>query len=214
MKLYTYFRSSAAFRVRIALGLKGIPYEAVPRHLLKDGGQHRSAEYLQASPQGLVPALEDQGAVLSQSLAIIEYLEERYPQPPLLPRDPMQRAQVRAMALGIACDVHPLHNLSVTNYLSRELGLPEEAVDRWRAHWVARGLRALEELAKRHSGDGLHCFGTTVTLADVFLVPQLGSARRFKCDLSPYPTLTGIGEHLEKIPAFAQAAPAMQPDAE
>lgn len=214
MKLYTYFRSSAAFRVRIALNLKGVAYEAVPRHLLRHGGEHHSAEYLAANPQGLIPALEDDGVVLSQSLAIIEYLDEKFPQPPLLPQGAVQRAQVRAMALGIACDTHPLQNLSVTNYLTRELGQDEDAVSRWRAHWIAKGFSALEELAKRRSGDGLHCFGSSVTLADVVLLPQLVSARRFKCDLEPYPALRAIGAHLETLPAFAKAAPLAQPDAE
>ena len=214
MKLHTYFRSSAAFRVRIALNIKGVAYEAVPRHLLKEGGQHRSADYLAANPQGLIPALEDHGVVLAQSLAIIEYLEETHPEPPLLPRNAIERAQVRAMALGIACDVHPLQNLSVTNYLSQELKQDDTAVERWRTHWISKGFRALEELAKRHSGDGVHCFGSSVTLADVFLLPQLVSARRFKCDVAPYPTLVNIGKHLETLPAFAKAAPAAQPDAE
>lgn len=214
MKLYTYYRSSAAFRVRIALNLKGVAYEAVPRHLLKDGGQHLQADYLAANPQGLIPALEDGGVVLAQSLAIIEYLDEKFPEPPLLPRDAVHRAQVRAMGLGIACDVHPLQNLSVTNYLSRELKQDDDAVTRWRVHWISKGLRALEELVKRHSGDGLHCFGRAVTLADVLLLPQLVSARRFKCDVDAYPTLQGIGAHLETLPAFAKAAPQEQPDAE
>jgi len=214
MKLYTYFRSSAAFRVRIALNWKGVAYETVPRHLRKGGGQHRHADYLAANPQGLVPALEDDGAVIAQSLAIIEYLEEKFPEPPLLPRDPMARAQVRAMALGIACEIHPLQNLRVTDYLSAELGQSDAAIERWRGHWIAAGLRALEELIKRHSGDGQHCFGRCVTLADVCLLPQLVSARRFKCDLSAYPALVKIGEHLASLPAFAQAAPQAQPDAE
>lgn len=214
MKLHTYFRSSAAFRVRIALNLKGLAYETVPRHLLRNGGEHRTAEYLAANPQGLIPALEDGGVVLAQSLAIVEYLEEKYPNPPLLPRDPVQRSQVRAMALGIACDVHPLQNLRVTNYLSQELKQDDAAVDRWRIHWIATGLGALEELVKRHSGDGRYCFGRSVTLADVFLLPQLVSAQRFKCDLEPYPMLRGIGAHLETLPPFAKAAPAAQPDAE
>jgi maleylacetoacetate isomerase len=214
MKLYTYFRSSAAFRVRIALNLKGVAYEAVPRHLLRSGGEHRTADYLAVNPQGLIPALEDGGIVLTQSLAIVEYLEERFPEPALLPREAAHRAQVRAMALAIACDVHPLQNLSVTNYLSQELEQDDAAVDRWRIHWISKGLRALEELAKRHSGDGLHCFGRSVTLADVFLLPQLVSARRFKCDVEPYPTLRSIGGHLETLPAFAKAAPQAQPDAE
>ena len=214
MKLYTYFRSSAAFRVRIALNFKGLSYEAVPKHLLKSGGEHLQQDYLAANPQGLIPALEDGGVVIGQSLAIIEYLEERFPTPPLLPSDPIARAQVRAMALGIACDIHPLQNLSVTNYLSRELQQSDEAVERWRIQWISKGLRALEALAKRHSGDGLHCFGKSVTLADVLLLPQLVSSRRFKCDLSPYPTLVKIGEHLMTLPAFANARPEAQLDAE
>jgi maleylpyruvate isomerase len=214
MKLYTYFRSSAAFRVRIALNIKGIAYEAIPRHLLRGGGEHLTPAYLAANPQGLIPALEDSGVVLSQSLAIIEYLEEKYPQPPLLPGDAMQRAQVRAMALGIACDIHPLQNLRVTNYLSKELEQSDEVVADWRKHWIGIGFGALEELVKRHSGDGRHCFGNAVTLADVLLFPQLGSAKRFGCDLDKYPRLRAIGAHLETLPAFAKAAPQAQPDAE
>jgi maleylacetoacetate isomerase len=214
MKLYTYFRSSAAFRVRIALNLKGLPYETVPRHLLKEGGQHRKTDYLAANPQGLIPALEDNGVIIAQSLAIIEYLNEKFPEPPLFPQDPLQRAQVRAMALGIACDTHPLQNLRVTNYLSQELKQPDEVVERWRIHWISKGFAALEELVKRHSEDGLHCFGHSVSLADIYLLPQLVSARRFKCDTGAFPALTKIGEHLERLPAFAKAAPAAQPDAE
>lgn len=214
MKLYSYFRSSAAFRVRIALNLKGVAYETIPRHLLRGGGEHLRPEYLTANPQGLIPALQDGGSVLAQSLAIIEYLEEQYPQPPLLPRDAMLRAQVRAMALGIACDMHPLQNLRVTNYLSRTLAQSDEVVAEWRRHWVALGFGALEELVKRHSGDGRHCCGDSVTLADVLLLPQLFSARRFEVDLEPYPRLRAIGAHLETLPAFVKAAPQAQPDAE
>lgn len=214
MKLYTYFRSSAAFRVRIALNFKGRAYEAVPKHLLKSGGQHLQQDYLAANPQGLIPALEDNGAVIGQSLAIVEYLEEKFPDPPLLPKDPLQRAQVRAMALGIICDVHPLQNLRVTNYLSRELKQSDEEVARWRVYWISKGLGVLEELVKRHSGDGLHCFGKSVTLADVCLVPQMVSSKRFGCDVSQYPALVKICEHLQKLPAFANARPEVQPDAE
>jgi len=214
MKLYTYYRSSAAFRVRIALNLKGLTYEAVPRHLLKEGGQHLKNDYLAVNPQGLIPALEHDGSVLTQSLAIIEYLEEKFPEPPLLPHDPAARAQVRGMAQVIACDIHPLQNLRVTNYLSQELKLDDAAVDRWRVHWISKGLKALEELVKRHSADGKHCFGRSVTMADVLLLPQLGSSRRFGCDLTPYPTLHAIGAHLETLPAFMKAAPQAQPDAE
>jgi maleylacetoacetate isomerase len=214
MKLYTYFRSSAAFRVRIALNLKGVAYEAVPRHLLRGGGEHRRADYLAANPQGLIPALEDAGVVLAQSLAIIEYLDEKFPDPPLLPGGAMQRAQIRAMALGIACDVHPLQNLRVTNYISEQFGQDDASVTRWRLHWLGLAFQAMEQLVKRHSGDGRHCYGSSVTLADVLLLPQLFSGRRFGCDLEPFPTLRAVGAHLETLPAFAKAAPQAQPDPE
>ncbi|HEX5462654.1 MAG TPA: maleylacetoacetate isomerase [Steroidobacteraceae bacterium] len=211
MKLYTYFRSSAAYRVRIALNLKGVTPEAVPIDLRP--GMHRQPDYLARNPQGLIPALEDGGAVIGQSLAIIEYLEEIQPRPPLLPRSPLDRARVRSMALAVACDIHPLNNLRVLNYLRSPLGHDESAVDAWYRHWIAEGLRALEEEAKRASGDGRHMFGREVTLADVCLAPQMFNARRFKCDVEPYPTLRSICSHLETMPAFARAAPDAQPDA-
>jgi len=213
MKLYTYFRSSAAYRARIALHYKGVGYEVVSKHLLREGGEHRRDDYLDLNPQGLVPAIEDEGVVLSQSLAIIEYLEERYPEPPLLPKNPVDRARVRAMALGIACDIHPLNNLRVLNYLRGELGQDDAAVQRWYAHWIAEGFRALEELTGRSTGDGRHCFGSEVTLADVCLVPQMFNARRFHCDVSAYPTLIAICEYLEALPPFVAAHPQSQPDA-
>lgn len=211
MKLYTYFRSSAAYRVRIALNLKGVTPEAVPIDLRP--GAHRQPDYLARNPQGLIPALEDGGAVIGQSLAIIEYLEEIQPRPPLLPRSPLERARVRSMALAIACDIHPLNNLRVLNYLRSPLGHDESGVEAWYRHWIAEGFRALEEQAKRASGDGRHMFGGEVTLADVCLVPQMFNARRFKCDVEPYPTLRSICSHLETAPAFARAAPDAQPDA-
>ncbi|MGH8288544.1 MAG: maleylacetoacetate isomerase [Steroidobacteraceae bacterium] len=211
MKLYTYFRSSAAYRVRIALNLKGIDYEAVPVDLRP--GAHRQPDYLARNPQGLIPALEDGGRVISQSLAIIEYLEETHPQPALLPRSAPDRARVRSMALAIACDIHPLNNLRVLNYLRSPLGHDEAAVDTWYRHWIAEGLRALEEEAKRSSGDGHHLFGTEVTLADVCLVPQMFNARRFRCNVDSFPTLRAIGAHLEALAPFARAAPDAQPDA-
>ena len=211
MKLYTYFRSSAAYRVRIALNLKGVTHEAVPVDLRP--GAHRQPGYLAMNPQGLVPALEDGGAVIAQSLAIIEYLEETRPPPPLLPRLPLERARVRSLALAIACDIHPLNNLRVLNYLRSPLGHDEAAVDAWYRHWIGEGFRALEEEAKRASGDGRHMFGGEVTLADVCLVPQMFNARRFKCDVEPFPTLRAICAHLEALPAFARAAPDAQPDA-
>ncbi len=211
MRLYTYFRSSAAYRVRIALGLKGIACESVAVDLRP--GAHRRPDYLALNPQGLVPALEDGGAAIGQSLAIIEYLEETHPQPPLLPRAAADRARVRSMALAIACDMHPLNNLRVLNYLRSPLGHDEDAVDTWYRHWIAEGFRGLEEEARRASGDGHHMFGTAVTLADVCLVPQMFNARRFKCNVEPFPTLRAICAHLEALPAFARAAPAAQPDA-
>lgn len=214
MKLYTYFRSSAAYRVRIALSIKGLAYESIPVHLLREGGEQLQPKYLAANPQGLIPALEEEGVVLGQSLAIIEYLEERHPSPALLPSSPVDRARVRAMALGIACDVHPLNNLRVLNYLRRELGHDDAEVNRWYAHWVAESFRGLEELVRRYSADGNHCFGREVTLADVCLVPQMFNARRFKCDLSPYPALRQVAAFLERLPPFMAARPEQQPDAE
>ena len=209
MKLYTYFRSSAAYRVRIALNLKGVTHEAVPVDLRP--GAHRQPDYLARNPQGLIPALEDGGAVIAQSLAIIEYLDETHPHPPLLPRAPLDRARVRSLALAVACDLHPLNNLRVLNYLRSPLGHEQAAVDAWYRHWIAEGFRALEEEAKR-SGDGRHMFGGEVTIADICLLPQMFNARRFKCDLQPFPTLQAICTHLETLPAFARSAPDAQPD--
>jgi maleylacetoacetate isomerase len=213
MKLYTYFRSSAAFRTRIALNLKGIDYQAVPVDLRAGASAHRKPEFLAINPQGLVPVLEHDGTTITQSLAIIEYLDEAYPNPPLLPAAPVDRAQVRAMALAVACDMHPLNNLRVLNYLRSSLGRDEETVNAWYRHWIAEGFRGLEEDAKRLTGDGRHMFGKDVTLADVYIVPQMYNARRFKCDVAPYPTLRAICAHLETLPAFANAGPEAQPDA-
>ncbi|MGH8138521.1 MAG: maleylacetoacetate isomerase, partial [Steroidobacteraceae bacterium] len=202
MKLYSYFRSSAAFRVRIALNLKGIAFETVPVDLLAAADQHKP-QYRAVNPQGLVPALMAEGTTIAQSLAIIEYLDEMNPEPPLLPRSPIDRARVRAMALAVACDVHPLNNLRVLNYLRSPLGHDEDTVSAWYRHWVAEGFRGLEQEARRTSGDGRHMFGSSVTIADVYIVPQMYNARRFKCDVEPYPTLRGICAHLETLPAFA-----------
>jgi maleylacetoacetate isomerase len=211
VKLYTYFRSSAAYRVRIALNLKGVDCELVPVDLRP--GAHRQPDYLALNPQGLIPALEDGGAVIGQSLAVIEYLEETHPQPPLLPRSPLDRARVRSMALNVACDMHPLNNLRVLNYLRAPLGQEQAAVDTWYRHWIAEGFRGLEEEAKRASGDGRHMFGTQVTLADVCIVPQMFNAHRFKCNVELFPTLRAICAHLEALPEFARAAPGAQPGA-
>ncbi len=205
MKLYHYYRSSASYRVRIALNLKGLPYEAVAVDLLKSA--QRSAEFLALNPEGLVPVLIEGERPLTQSLAIIEYLEETCPQPPLLPRDPQGRALVRALALAIACEISPLNNSGVLNYLKGPLEADERAVNAWYARWIGRGFEALEKEASRTSGDGRHMYGTGVTLADVCLVPQVFNARRYHCDLAPYPTLRRICAHLETLPEFARAAP-------
>jgi maleylpyruvate isomerase len=214
MKLYTFFRSSASYRVRIALNLKGIDCEQVPIHLRRGGGEQFSPEYKAKNPQALVPTLEDGGRPLTQSLAIIEYLEERYPEPPLLPKDPADRAAVRAMALAIACEVHPLQNLKVLNYVKGELKQDEAAANRWAQHWIALGLAALEQMALAAPKRGKFCFGDAPTLADLCLVPQLSNARRFGCDLSSYPTLAQIDAHCGTLPAFVKAAPENQPDTE
>jgi len=211
MKLYTVWRSSAAYRVRIALALKGLTYESVAKQFAKR--EHRAAEYLSLNPQGLIPALDDDGFVIGQSLAIIEYLDESRPDPPLLPSQPQGRAIVRAIAQGIACDIHPLNNLRVLNYLKGPLGQDEAGVNTWYRHWIAEGFVSLEALAKRHSQRGECLYGASVTLADICLVPQLYNARRYQCDLEPYPTLRGIGASLERLPAFQAARPEAQPDA-
>ena len=214
LKLYTYWRSSAAYRVRIALHHKGLAFESVPRHLLRDGGEQRQADYLALNPQGLVPALADGELVIAQSIAICEYLEETHPEPRLLPGDARDRALVRSMALAIACDIHPLNNLSVTAYLRSQFEADDAAVSRWASHWIQRGFAALEKRIERGATDGRHCYGDAVTLADVCLVPQMYNARRFKVDVAAYPRLTAICSHLEALPAFAAARPEAQPDAE
>ncbi|SFO54824.1 maleylacetoacetate isomerase [Bradyrhizobium sp. Ghvi] len=210
MKLHGYFRSSAAYRVRIALNLKSLSAEHLPHHLRK--GEQCAPAYLAINPQGLVPALEnDAGAVLTQSVAIIEWLDETHPNPPLLPKDPLQRAKVRAFALAIACDTHPVQNLKVLARL-RELGLPEEKVQDWAA-WVNReGLSACETLIKDEAGP--FCFGDAPTLADLCLVPQLANARRFGVDVAAYPRLLEAEAAAKALAAFANAAPEKQPDAE
>ena len=213
-RLYTYWRSSAAFRVRIALALKGLTYESVPKHLLRDGGEQRKAEYLALNPQGLVPALEHDGSLVVQSLAICEYLEEVQPAPPLLPGSAVERAQVRAMALAVACDVHPLNNLRVLQYLRREFGQDDEGVNRWARHWIASGFDAIEQWIGRYSTNGRFAWGDAPTLADVFLLPQVVNARRVSLDLGPWPSIAAVAAHLETLPAFVSARPDQQPDAE
>lgn len=215
MKLYDYFRSSAAYRVRIALNLKGLSAEHIPIHLRRDGGLQNKPAYRAVNPAGLVPALvTDEGTVLTQSLAIVEWLEEVHPKPPLLPADPLRRAQVRAAALTVACDIHPLNNLRVLDRLEHRLGLDKAAVDGWYKHWIDVGLTALEaQLAPRVAG-GPYAFGETPGLADLCLVPQLANARRFHCPLDAFPTLTAVEAACNALPAFQAAHPSRQAGAE
>jgi maleylpyruvate isomerase len=214
MKLYTFFRSSASYRVRIALNLKGIGYEQAPIHLRRGGGEQLTAAYRAINPQALVPALEDNGKILTQSLAIIEYLDEKYPNPPLLPKDSADKAIVRSMALGIACEVHPIQNLRVLNYVKATYKQTDEQVNQWAQHWIDLGFAALQEMITAQPKRGKFCFGDTATLADVCLIPQLGNARRYGCDLAKYPTILEIEKNCNALPAFADAAPEKQPDAE
>ncbi|MBN8939425.1 MAG: maleylacetoacetate isomerase [Rhizobiales bacterium] len=214
MKLYTYFRSSAAFRVRIALNLKGLSYESIPIHLLRDGGEQKKPGYRAINPQGRLPALVVDGpsgeTVLTQSLAIIEYLDEIAPEPPLLPADPIARARTRAAAQLIACDIHPLNNPGTTGYLKTVMGQSSEAISQWYSHFVRDGFAPLEQMVQ----PGPYAFGAEVTLADLCIVPQMFNARRFKVPLDDFPRLLAITEACLKLQAFADARPEAQPDAE
>ena len=217
MKLHGYSLSSAAFRVRIALNLKNLDYESVPVHLRR--GDQRNPEFLGINPQGLVPALEDPaledgGRTLIQSLPIIEYLDETYPEPPLLPRDAAGRARVRALAAIVACDIHPLNNLRVLRYLLRALGQDETAVAAWYNHWIAEGFDAIEALLAADRRTGRFCHGDAPGLADIALAPQVVNAARYRLDLTPYPTITRIFEACMTLDAFAAAHPERQPDFE
>ena len=214
MKLYTYFRSSAAYRVRIALSLKGLNYDAVPVHLLKNGGQQRQEEYRAINPSGLVPAFQDERITLTQSMAIIEYLDERFPAVPLMPQDAHGRARVRELAQIIACDIHPLNNLRVLRHLVHELKLSEDQKNAWIRHWIAEGLAGLEAHLARDPAAGPFCHGNSPTIADCFLVPQVFNAQRFQIDMAAYPNIARIHALCADMPAFASAHPAQQPDAE
>jgi len=210
MKLYSYFRSSAAYRLRIALNLKSLDYEQVPVSLLK--AEQLSEQFKRKNPQGLVPVLEDGQLLLTQSLAICEYLDEVYPKPPLLPAAPVERARVRALALAIACEIHPLNNLRVLKYL-KKLGQDEEQRNAWYRHWVGEGLAAVEAMLAGHPQTGRFCHGDMPGLADIFLVPQLANASRYDCPLEAYPTVRRINEACLTLPPFERAQPHLQPDA-
>lgn len=209
MQLYSYFRSSASFRVRIALALKGLSYQTVPVHLVK--GAHLEEPFITLNPQARVPALKlDDGEVLTQSLAIIDWLDEMHPEPPLLPSDLRERARVRAVAQIIAMDIHPLGNTGPRNYLLKQLSLDAETVDAWTRHWIEKGFAAVEHMIS----PAPFCFGAAPTLADVFLVPQVFNARRYKVDMAKFPKIVAADAACQKHPAFVAAAPASQPDSE
>ncbi|MEA2987494.1 MAG: hypothetical protein QOG83_205 [Alphaproteobacteria bacterium] len=211
MKLYSYFRSSAAYRVRIAFNLKGLSYDTIAIHLQKEGGQNLKPEYRAINPLMRVPTLKlDSGELLTQSLAIIEYLDEVHPQPALLPRDPVDRAKVRALAQLIACDIHPINNLGPLRYLKNVLGHDQVKIDAWYHHWVLMGFDALEAMVQ----PGPYAFGAEVTLADICLVPQVANARRLKVPLERFPKIVAIDAACAKLPAFDKARPDNQPDAE
>jgi maleylacetoacetate isomerase len=211
VKLYTYFRSSAAYRVRIALNLKGLPHEMVPVHLTKDGGYQRKAEFVALNPQMRVPALAlSSGDVITQSLAIIEYLDDIHPEPPLLPADALDRAHVRAIAQTVACDIHPLNNLVVLQYLKRTLKHDQAEIDAWYHHWVIEGFKAIETMIE----PGPYACGAHVTLADLCLVPQVFNARRLKVPLDAFPKIVAADAACLKLPAFDKARPENQADAE
>lgn len=214
MKLYGFFRSSASYRIRIALNLKGLAYEQASVHLSRNGGEQFAEDFRRMNAQSLVPVLQDGGQALAQSLAIMEYLEETHPTPPLLPATPAERARVRSLALAIACEIHPLNNLRVLNYLTGPMGLSVDIRNTWYQHWIATGLGALEaRLAGEHE-TGKFCHGDAPGMADCCLVPQLANARRFRCDVAPYPTLLAIEQRCLALDAFHRAAPDKQPDTE
>ncbi len=213
-KLYGYFRSSAAFRARIALNLKGLDYESASVHLVKNGGEQFAPEYRALNPQALVPVLQDGDLTLTQSLAIIEYLDEVYPEPALLPATAAQRARVRSISLMIACEIHPLNNLRVLRFLVKDLKVTEAQKDEWYRHWVVSGLEPLETRLANDPATGHCCHGDVPGLADICLVPQLANARRFNIALDAFPTLVRIEQNCMALKPFQDAAPSAQPDAE
>ena len=213
MKLYTYYRSSAAYRVRIVLALKGLDFTAVPVHLVRGGGEHLAPEYFRVNPQQLLPTLEADGHFLTQSTAICEYLEETHPEPALLPKDAFARAYLRSLMSLIACEIHSVNNLRLLTYLTKVLGHSEAEKNAWYRHWIADGLAKLEASLAREKLSGRFCLGDAPTLADAFLVPQLFNARRFECPLDAFPLICGIEANAAALPAFSSARPEAQSDA-
>jgi maleylacetoacetate isomerase len=213
LKLYGYWRSSSAYRVRIALHLKGLAYAQEPVHLLNNGGEQRTPEFRQLNPQALVPVLMDGERAIRQSLAIIEYLDESFPAMSLLPVMARDRARVRGLAQLVACDIHPLNNLRVLQYLERDLGIDQAAREAWARHWMTDGLEAFEAMVRDNPSTGEHCEGDAPSLADCCLIPQLYNARRLQLDLSAFPTLLRIERNCLALQTFQQAAPERQPDA-
>lgn len=213
LKLYSYWRSTAAYRVRIALNIKRLSYQTIPVHLVKDGGEQHKPEYRAKNPQGLVPLLEDNGKYLSQSLAICEYLDENHEGPKLLPSEPFLRAQVRSVCQSIACDIHPINNLRILKYLTDEMQVTDAAKDAWYHHWIHEGFTALEKTLSEYKNVGSFAFGESVTLADAFIVAQMYNARRFDVDLTNYPRLVAIEQHCLSLVEFQDARPESQPDA-
>lgn len=207
LRLYDYFRSSASFRVRIALNLKQLPYQIIPIHLVNNGGEQFHSSYETLNPQHLVPTLQENNKTITQSIAIIEYLNEAYPSPPLLPEDLYEKALARSFALAIACDIHPLNNLRVLNFITNDLEQSEEKKMEWYHHWLNMGLASLEKLLTRTYKDTKYSFGNSPTIADICLVPQMYNARRFSCDLTPYPLLKNIDSNCQHHPAFQKAWP-------
>ena len=211
--LYSYWRSSAAYRVRIGLNLKGLPYDIMPVHLLRDGGEQRTPEFREANPQMLVPVLQHGQRTLRQSMSILEYLDEMWPERPLLPATARDRQRVRALAQVVACDIHPLNNLRVLQYFEHEWGVPQAERETWAKHWMADGFAAFEALLHDHPSTGAYCDGDVPTIADCCLVPQVYNARRFGVDLAPYPNIVRIEQACLALPAFDAARPENQPDA-
>lgn len=209
--LYTFFRSSTSYRVRIALAVKGLDWE--PHYVSLPKMEHRTSDYMGVNPQGLVPALIEDGRTLAQSLAILEYLDEVYPEPPFLPKDPFERAYVRSLSQIIGCDIHPLNNVRVLKYLKARWELSDDESNEWYGHWIEEGFRAFEATLLREGRHGAYCLGDTLSMADICLVPQVANARRFNCDISAYPVTIAIADRAAALPAVQKVAPQTQADA-